>query len=119
MKKDAGSDVSTRKKGNSVPNARHSREKASRFAVLGMLSMGSKSGYDIKKTIAVSTANFWSESYGNIYPVLKQLLAEGAIKAEKSSSEDARRKQLYRITASGRQMLLEWLRQPVELRTED
>ena len=119
MKKDAGSDGSTRKKRNSVPNARHSREKASRFAVLGMLSMGSKSGYDIKKTIAVSTANFWSESYGNIYPVLKQLLAEGAIKAEKSSSEDARRKQLYRITASGRQMLLEWLRQPVELRTED
>src|SRR5580658_2289456 len=56
-----------------------SREKASRFAVLGMLSLGEKlSGYDIRKVISESTANFWSESYGNIYPVLKRLLAEGA-----------------------------------------
>jgi PadR family transcriptional regulator AphA len=119
MKKQVGTGDSGSKAGTSTPNARQSREKASRFAVLGMLSMGSKSGYDIKKTIAVSTANFWSESYGNIYPVLKQLLAEGAIKAEQASSADARRKQLYRITALGRQMLLEWLRQPVELQTED
>ena len=120
MKNRPGSITSGQKTGVSAPpSARQSREKASRFAVLGMLSMGSKSGYDIKKTIAVSTANFWSESYGNIYPVLKQLLAEGAVKAERASSADARRKQLYRITSLGKQLLLEWLRQPVELRTED
>lgn len=100
--------------------AKQSREKASRFAVLGMLSLGAKSGYDIKKTIAVSTANFWSESYGNIYPVLKELVAEGAIKPEKDAGPaDARRKQTYRMTAHGREMLREWLRQPVALRTED
>src|ERR1035437_8054328 len=43
------------------------REKASRFAILGMLALGKKqSGYDLKKAIDTSTVNFWSESYGNI-----------------------------------------------------
>jgi DNA-binding PadR family transcriptional regulator len=104
----------------SEPGVKQSREKASRFAVLGMLSLGAKSGYDIKKTIAASTANFWSESYGNIYPVLKQLVAEGAIKAEKDAAPDeGRRKHAYRMTAHGREILREWLCQPVGLRTED
>jgi PadR family transcriptional regulator, regulatory protein AphA len=100
---------------------RQSREKASRFAVLGMLTLGHKlSGYDIKKAIAGSTANFWSESYGNIYPVLKKLLAEGAIRTE---SDDApagkRQKQLYSITPTGRLVLEDWLRQPVTPSVED
>jgi len=106
---------------NSVArSSRQTREKASRFAVLGMLSLGCKSGYDIKKTIAVSTSNFWSESYGNIYPVLKQLLAEGAIREEKEAMATGGRKRLlYGVTASGRHMLQEWLRQPVTPRVED
>ena len=108
------------KAGVSGPGAKQSREKASRFAVLGMLSLGAKSGYDIKKTIAASTANFWSESYGNIYPVLKQLVAEGAIAAQKdAAAHEGRRKQTYRMTAHGRDMLREWLCQPVALRIED
>jgi len=100
--------------------SRQSREKASRFAVLGMLSLGRKSGYDIKKAIAKSTSNFWSESYGNIYPVLKKLLAEGAIHAVKDTAlSGGRQKQLYGIAADGKRMLEDWLRQPVVHRTED
>jgi len=108
------------KSGASGSHPRQGREKASRFAVLGMLSLGAKSGYDIKKTIAASTANFWSESYGNIYPVLKQLVAEGAIEPEKDTGVgEGRPKQAFRMTAHGRKMLQNWLRQPVALRTED
>jgi DNA-binding PadR family transcriptional regulator len=100
---------------------RQSREKASRFAVLGMLSLGEKlSGYDIRKVIAESTTNFWSESYGNIYPVLKRLLAEGAILvAEDEAQSGNRRRRLYRITADGQSMLKEWLRQPSRPVPED
>jgi DNA-binding PadR family transcriptional regulator len=108
------------KSGTSGPYLKQGREKASRFAVLGMLSLGPKSGYDIKKTIAASTANFWSESYGNIYPVLKQLAAEGAIEPEKDTGAgEGRPKQTFRMTAHGRKMLQNWLRQPVALRAED
>jgi PadR family transcriptional regulator, regulatory protein AphA len=100
---------------------RQTREKASRFAILGMLALGKKkSGYDLKKAIATSTANFWSESYGNIYPTLRKLLAEGAIlKDSAKAPANKRQKQLYSITKRGSQALSEWLRQPVATRSED
>lgn len=111
MKKLANGKTTRAKGGVAGPSG---TEKASRFAVLGMLSLGYETGYEIKKTIAVSTANFWSESYGNIYPVLKRLLEEGAIrKIDGGKEPEGRRKQVYRITPQGRKLLKEWLRQPV------
>jgi PadR family transcriptional regulator AphA len=102
-------------------DSRHTREKASRFAILGMLALGKKqSGYDLKKAIATSTANFWSESYGNIYPTLRKLLEEGAIREESEKAPASKRqKQLYSITEKGRRALKQWLRQPVAVRSED
>lgn len=38
------------------------KEHKSRYAVLGMLSLGPMSGYDIKKVIEESINNFWQES---------------------------------------------------------
>jgi hypothetical protein len=88
-------------------DVRQTREKASRFAILGMLTLGKKkSGYDLKKAIATSTANFWSESYGNIYPTLRKLLEEGAIREDSEKAPASKRqKQLYSITEKGRQSL--------------
>jgi len=54
-----------------------SRENKSRYALLGMLSYMPMSGYDLRKFIESSTSNFWSESYAQIYPMLKQLTREG------------------------------------------
>jgi PadR family transcriptional regulator, regulatory protein AphA len=102
-------------------DSRQTREKASRFAILGMLALGKKkSGYDLKKAIATSTANFWSESYGNIYPTLRKLLEEGAIQKDNEKVPASRRqKQLYSITGKGKRALRQWLRQPVAVRSED
>ncbi len=104
-----------------LTDVRQTREKASRFAILGMLTLGKKkSGYDLKKAIATSTANFWSESYGNIYPTLRKLLEEGAIREENDKVPATKRpKQLYSITEKGRQSLKQWLRQPMAERSED
>jgi PadR family transcriptional regulator AphA len=101
--------------------SRQNREKASRFAILGMLALGKKkSGYDLKKAIATSTANFWSESYGNIYPTLKKLLVEGAIREDSEKvPASGRQKQLYSITENGKRALRLWLRQPAVARSED
>jgi PadR family transcriptional regulator AphA len=102
-------------------DVRKTREKASRFAILGMLTLGKKkSGYDLKKAIAANTANFWSESYGNIYPTLRKLLEEGAIREESERAPATKRqKKLYSITEKGRQSLKQWFRQPVAERPED
>ena len=103
------------------PDTRQTRLKASRFALLGMLALGNKkSGYDLKKAIAATTANFWSESYGNIYPTLRKLLEEDAIREDSEKAPASKRqKQLYSITEKGRQALRQWLRQPAAVRSED
>ncbi len=50
-------------------------------ALLGMLTMGATSGYELKQRIERSIGNFWSESYGQIYPTLKRLEREGLVEA--------------------------------------
>ena len=49
--------------------------------ILGMLKLGVRTGYDIKKAIDFSTQFFWSASYGQIYPELKRLREAGLVRA--------------------------------------
>ena len=46
---------------------------ATKFAILGLLAGGPASGYGMKKFIDGSIRYFWTENYGNIYPVLAKL----------------------------------------------
>ncbi len=96
-----------------------SREKASRYAILGMLNLGNKSGYDIRKAISISTANFWKESDGNIYPALKKLVEEGAVRPVGAKQMSGRQRQVYEITEAGQLKLTEWLAQPSAPRSPD
>jgi len=83
------------------------------YLILGMLAIESnQSGYDIRKTVACSVNYFWGESYGQIYPTLKRLAAEGLITAEPSQGAGKRQLQRYSITPAGHACLLEWLAKP-------
>ncbi|MEE2777612.1 MAG: PadR family transcriptional regulator [Acidobacteriota bacterium] len=77
-------------------------------ALLGFLTWGPMSGYDIKKAIGESISNFWSESYGQIYPMLKRLDQRGWV-AHTEAPTGRRGRKLYRLTAAGRQELERWL----------
>jgi hypothetical protein len=46
----------------------------------------SGSGYEIHKAIEDNFGSFWGESYGQIYPTLKRLAAEGLISPSKSTN---------------------------------
>jgi DNA-binding PadR family transcriptional regulator len=81
-------------------------------ALLGFLSWGPMSGYDIKKTIEGSISNFWSESYGQIYPILKRLEAEGLATCSKRAGGAGRDRNVYSITEAGRADLRRWLGEP-------
>ena len=89
-----------------------SSRSTSRYALLGMLSIRAMSGYDIKKLIETSISNFWTESYGQIYPMLKTLVAEKLVtrKTEKQAGKPDRH--VYALTAAGRRVLREWLTRP-------
>lgn len=78
------------------------------YVILGMLSLGKKTGYEIKSLVDVSTRFFWAASYGQIYPELKRLEQSGLIRGERDAS-DGRRRKAYELTDAGREALHEWL----------
>ena len=75
--------------------------------VLGMIALGERTGYDIKRTVEHSTAFFWGASYGQIYPELERLERAGLVKGKVVAGGRARRE--YTVTAKGRRALTEWL----------
>src|SRR5690242_18902577 len=88
--------------------------------VLGLLSLGPRSGYDIKTVVDRSTRFFWAASYGQIYPELRRLEREGRIVGE-DSPNGARARRVYTLTDAGREALESWLlgaRTTIELRDE-
>ena len=85
------------------------------YVVLGMLSIEpNKSGYDIRKAVEGSVGHFWGESYGQIYPTLKRLAAEGLIVANNAPSTSSKKRQEYSLTEAGQTCLEEWLAVPFQ-----
>jgi DNA-binding PadR family transcriptional regulator len=80
-------------------------------ALLGILSLQPMSGYEMRQFMERSTSNFWSESFGQIYPALKSMLAEGLVELT-ANAEDAKERKVYRITEAGQRRLREWLGVP-------
>jgi DNA-binding PadR family transcriptional regulator len=88
------------------------RSNRTRYTILGTLTFGPKTGYDIKKFIKGTISNFWHESYGQIYPTLKRLAFEGLVtrRVEEQNGKPAR--YIYELTGLGREELREWLVEP-------
>lgn len=84
-------------------------ESRTRFIILAFLQYKPGSGYQIKKAIEGSVANFWRESYGQIYPKLKEMAHDGLVKLQINESSTKTRSNVYEITEKGREILLEWL----------
>jgi DNA-binding PadR family transcriptional regulator len=85
----------------------------SRYVVLGILSVEPMSGYDIKKFIETSVAHFWSESYGNLYPLLARLAEEKLVRRREHRQQGKPDRLVYSLTARGRAEFLQWLGEPV------
>ncbi|MET0403815.1 MAG: PadR family transcriptional regulator [Cystobacter sp.] len=89
------------------------RESTCRFAILGMLCREPMSGYDLRAAIERSVGHFWQESYGNLYPTLERMAEERLVELDpEEPSRGGRIRKVYRVTASGRVALAEWLRRP-------
>jgi DNA-binding PadR family transcriptional regulator len=76
-----------------------------------MLRFGSRTGYDIKQKIEISTRFFWGASYGQIYPELKRLERAGLVAATADPRGGVKRT-AYRLTEAGERALHEWLADP-------
>src|SRR4051812_1318667 len=84
---------------------------ATECLVLGMLSRGERSGYEIFGEITEGAAVFWTPARSQIYAVLPRLVERGFATATRVQQSDRPDKLLYRLTAAGEQALSDGLEQ--------
>lgn len=83
-----------------------------RYVLLGLLQEQPLTGYEMKQLIDIRFRFFWNESFGQIYPELKRMEADGLVSV--SDESGARNQKRYRLTETGRRELKLWLTQPNE-----
>src|SRR5262245_65668124 len=76
--------------------------------VLGLVALGPRTGYDVKRIADSSTRFFWGARYGQSYPELRRLEAEGLVEARDEPRGRIRR-HVYRITPAGQAAVRDWL----------
>ncbi len=89
------------------------------YVVLGMIRLGAKSGYEIKRTVELSIRFFWTISQAQIYPSLGRLERAGLVLG-RSEPQGKRPRRVFDITEAGEAVLRDWLTReepmPFELR---
>ncbi len=86
------------------------------LSVLGLLSYGEHSGYDLKKAAEAGVGYVWTGAKSHIYAVLPRLVEGGFATTRRVAQERRPDKQVYRITNKGEQAFHEWLEEPVDER---
>ena len=80
------------------------------YAILGLISFGEMSGYDVKRFADRSIGYFfWSPASSQIYAELRRLRSLGYVREREVQQERRPDKRLYRITRDGEQALQTWL----------
>jgi PadR family transcriptional regulator AphA len=82
---------------------------ATSWAILGMLTFGTKSGYDLSKMVDHSIGHFFSPAKSQIYSELRRLVDLGFADVEHVNQTVRPNKRLYSITPEGRRELKTWL----------
>ena len=85
-----------------------------KYIVLGFLSYGPHTGYDLKKHIDNSTRFFWHAKLSQIYPTLRELAEQRLVEADTIPQDGKPDKKIYSITETGRKTLADWLATPIE-----
>jgi len=79
------------------------------YAVLGLLTFGEQSGYELDKLAQRSIGYFWQPAKSKIYAILPRLVERGLSVSSPVAQERRPDKLLYRITAEGEAALRSWL----------
>lgn len=77
------------------------------FAILGLLHLEPRSGYDLRKIFTTTPFDHFSDSPGAIYPALLRLRRKGWIRGTRPAG--GRRRREFRLTPSGRRAWRAWL----------
>jgi DNA-binding PadR family transcriptional regulator len=78
------------------------------LAILGSLKERPMHGYQLSRQLADDLGGLWRVSFGSLYPTLRRLERDGAVKADAQTGA-GRRKTVYRITPEGEQLFIRLL----------
>jgi PadR family transcriptional regulator AphA len=101
------------------PGPEHKRPRklnATSYVVLGMLSYGPATSYDLKQRVGFTIGNFWAFAHSQLYDEPARLVSDGLVAEE--VEEGGRRKRTYSITTEGRDALQGWLAEHTDEQTE-
>lgn len=76
---------------------------------LGVLTLGDKTGYEIKKHFEHGFSHFFVAGFGSIYPALSELTRDGFVTCTDISQRKRPDKKVYSITTRGRGCLMDTL----------
>ncbi|HZK51933.1 MAG TPA: PadR family transcriptional regulator [Actinomycetota bacterium] len=79
------------------------------YAILGLLTFGPMSGYDVLKLAERSIGHFWSPAKSHVYTELRRLARLGLASEQRVQQEQRPNKRVYAITEEGRSALELWL----------
>jgi PadR family transcriptional regulator, regulatory protein AphA len=79
------------------------------YAVLGLLTHGERSGYELDKLAQRSIGYFWRPAKSKIYAILPRLVERGHAESTPVAQDRRPDKQLYRITPAGEAALRRWV----------
>jgi DNA-binding PadR family transcriptional regulator len=89
----------------------------SAFVVLGLLdAFGPATPYDLKRWVDGSIGYFWSFPRAQLYVEPERLAGLGL--AEETREDSGRRRRVFSITAEGRAVLRDWIRDADDLQNE-
>ncbi|WP_156761315.1 PadR family transcriptional regulator [Microbacterium karelineae] len=84
-----------------------------RYALLALLRVGPKSGYDLQKQFDTSVGHLWHAPDSQIYPELRKMEAAGLIEGEEQVRGTRATRRLYHVTPAGDADYLAWINGPL------
>jgi DNA-binding PadR family transcriptional regulator len=83
-----------------------------RAVLLGFLTRGDLTGYELKGAMDESVGFFFGASYGSIYPALRSLEEDGFARSTLVVQSDRPNKKVYSLMPAGRAYFFEALKEP-------
>ncbi|GIF73602.1 PadR family transcriptional regulator [Asanoa siamensis] len=83
-----------------------------KHAILGLLDLRPRTGYDLKKAFDDTARHFWAADRSQIYRTLAGLHADGLLEERVIAQRSRPDRHEYRLTDDGRAELQRWLRSP-------
>jgi PadR family transcriptional regulator, regulatory protein AphA len=86
------------------------------YVVLGLLTLGPATSYDLKQQVAQTIGHFWEFNHSQLYDEPARLVADGLL--DERREEHGRRRRTYTITDAGRAAFAAWLGESSPSKTE-